>query len=131
MTYSYTATTDQDFDDTVGRVKEAFKEQGFGVLTEIDIQATLEEKIGVKTDRFLILGACNPGFASRALEAEPGVGVFLPCNVVVRRSDGRTVIEAMDPAVMQQFFEAPQLGELIGEVAPRIKAAVAKAAGNP
>lgn len=131
MSYSYTATTDGDFGEVVTRVKEAFKEQGFGVLTEIDIQATLKEKIGAETEPYLIVGACNPGFASRALEAEPGVGVFLPCNVVVRRTGGRTVIEAMDPAVMGQFFQAPELAGLIGEVAPRIQSAVAQAAGNP
>ncbi len=130
MSYSYTSSTDLGFDEVVTRVKEAFKEQGFGVLTEIDIQATLEEKLGVDTDPYLIIGACNPGFASQALAAEPGVGVFLPCNVVVRRAGGRTLIEAMDPRVMGQFFSAPGLGELIDQVAPRVEAAVAAAAGH-
>lgn len=131
MSYSYNATTDLAFDEVVSRVRDAFKEQGFGILTEINIQTTLEEKLGVKTEPYVILGACNPAFAHRALEAEPGVGVFLPCNVVVRRSGARTVIEAMDPAVMRPFFQAPELDQLIGDVAPRIEAAVAKAAGNP
>ena len=127
MSYSYTAKTDRAFEEAVARVKETFKEQGFGVLTEIDIQATLREKIGAEVEPYVILGACNPSFASRALAAEPGVGVFLPCNVVVRRTAGETVIEAMDPAVMKQFFDDPAMADLIAEVAPRIEKAVAEA----
>ncbi len=127
MSYSYTAKTDRAFEEAVARVKETFKEQGFGVLTEIDIQATLREKIGAEVEPYVILGACNPSFASRALAAEPGVGVFLPCNVVVRRTAGETVIEAMDPAVMKQFFDDPAMADLIAEVAPRIEKAVADA----
>ena len=127
MSYSYTAKTDRAFEEAVARVKETFKEQGFGVLTEIDIQATLREKIGAEIEPYVILGACNPSFASRALAAEPGVGVFLPCNVVVRRTAGETVIEAMDPAVMKQFFDDPAMADLIAEVAPRIEKAVADA----
>ena len=127
MSYSYTTKTDLGFEEAVARVKETFKEQGFGVLTEIDIQATLREKIGAEVEPYVILGACNPSFASRALAAEPGVGVFLPCNVVVRRTAGETVIEAMDPAVMKQFFDDPAMADLIAEVAPRIEKAVADA----
>ena len=127
MSYSYTTKTDLGFEEAVARVKETFKEQGFGVLTEIDIQATLREKIGAEIEPYVILGACNPSFASRALAAEPGVGVFLPCNVVVRRTAGETVIEAMDPAVMKQFFDDPAMADLIAEVAPRIEKAVAEA----
>ncbi len=127
MSYSYTTKTDLGFEQAVARVKETFKEQGFGVLTEIDIQATLREKIGAETEPYVILGACNPGFASKALAADPGVGVFLPCNVVVRRSGGDTIIEAMDPAVMKQFFTDPAMAELIAEVAPRVEKAVAEA----
>ena len=130
MTYSYTSSTDRGFDETVARVKESLKDQGFGVLTEIDIQATLREKLGVEMEPFLIIGACNPGFASRALAAEPGVGVFLPCNVVVRRSGGSTVVEAMDPSVMGQFFDSPEMTDLVGQVAPLVDAALSEAAGR-
>ena len=130
MSYSYTSSTDLGYEETVDRVKEAFKKQGFGVLTEIDIRATLKEKLGVDTEPYVIIGACNPGFASQALAAEPGVGVFLPCNVVVRRAGDRTVIEAMDPRLMRQFSEAPGLGDLIDQVAPLVEAAVAEAAGH-
>ncbi|HET9078401.1 MAG TPA: DUF302 domain-containing protein [Acidimicrobiales bacterium] len=130
MTYSFTATTHLGFEEAVARTKEAFKDQGFGVLTEIDIQATLREKIGAETEPYVILGACNPAFAGRALAADPGVGVFLPCNVVVRRSGEDTVIEAMDPTVMQQFFADPAMAELIGEVAPRVRKAVAELGGG-
>ena len=88
------------FDEALARVKQAFGAQGFGALTEIDVQATLHEKIGKEMGRYVIVGACNPGLAGRALDAEPQIGVLLPCNVVVREVDGDVVVEAMDPGVM-------------------------------
>jgi len=88
------------FDDVVGRVKQAFAEEGFGTLTEIDLQATLRAKTGKEIDRYVIVGACNPGLAGRALDAEPQIGVLLPCNVTVREREGEIVVEAMDPGVM-------------------------------
>lgn len=85
------------FDDALVRIPDALKAEGFGVLTQIDVQETLRQKLGVEFGRYVILGACNPSFAHRALLAEPDVGVLLPCNVVVHERDGHTVVNAIDP----------------------------------
>jgi uncharacterized protein (DUF302 family) len=90
----------QPFDEVLDRVKLALKDKGFGVLTEIDVQATLKEKLGKTIGRYLILGACNPTLASRALEVEPQIGVLLPCNVVVRETQEGVAVEAMDPGII-------------------------------
>lgn len=124
MDYARTVTLDVDFEEAVTRVKDAFKEQGFGPLTEIDVQATLREKLGSEMEPYLIIGACNPQLARRALEAVPTVGVFLPCNVVVRVQGGRTVVEAMDPGIMSKMIADPALEEVATEAAGRVQAAL-------
>lgn len=124
MEYARTLTVDLGFEEAVTRVKEAFKEQGFGPLTEIDVQATLRQKIGAEMDPYLIIGACNPDLAHRALAAVPTVGVFLPCNVVVRVAGGRTVVEAMDPDVMSSVIDDPDLERIAAEAAERVQAAL-------
>jgi len=83
MSYTFSKTLDMDFDQAIERVTEELKKEGFGVLTEIDVQATLKKKINVDFRKYRILGACNPGFAHKALEAEPEIGTMLPCNVIV------------------------------------------------
>ncbi|MFP4513140.1 MAG: DUF302 domain-containing protein [Acidimicrobiales bacterium] len=88
------------FEEALARTKQAFAEVGFGTLTEIDVQATLRDKTGKEMGRYVIVGACNPELAGRALDAEPQIGVLLPCNVVVRESAGNVIVEAMDPGVM-------------------------------
>jgi uncharacterized protein (DUF302 family) len=100
--YGLTRTlTDVSYADGVKRAREALAEHGFGVLTEIDVKATLDEKIGAKTRDYIILGACNPKLAHRALQAEPGIGLLLPCNVVVSADDGgHAVVSAIDPVAM-------------------------------
>jgi uncharacterized protein (DUF302 family) len=85
------------FDDAMARIPEALKAEGFGVLTQIDVQETLRQKLGVDFRRYVILGACNPSLAHRALQAELDIGVLLPCNIAVYEQDGRAVVNAIDP----------------------------------
>ncbi|MDR2986719.1 MAG: DUF302 domain-containing protein, partial [Nocardiopsaceae bacterium] len=92
MDYGITVRTDLPFAEASERVREALKEQGFGVLTEIDVQATMREKLGKETGAYLILGACNPPLADRALAADKSIGLLLPCNLVVRADSGQTVV---------------------------------------
>jgi uncharacterized protein (DUF302 family) len=126
--YALSATIDRDFDTTVADVKAALGDQGFGVITEIDMQATLQTKLGVEIDRQVILGACNPGFAHRALQAEPSIGLLLPCNVVVRATPEGTVVEMIDPAMMMDLTGSPAIGDLAGDVKLRLSAALAAVA---
>jgi uncharacterized protein (DUF302 family) len=115
-------TVEGPFEQVVARAETALASEGFGVLTRIDVQATLREKLGEETAPYVILGACNPPLAHRALSHEPEVGVFLPCNVVVRAEpDGKCVVQAMNAGVMAEFFEAPELGEVAREVMARLK----------
>ena len=101
MSYFFSKTLDVGFDEAIRRATEALKAQGFGVLTEIDVAATLKTKIGVDFRPYRILGACNPPLAHRALQAEESIGLLLPCNVVVRSAGPhRTVVEALDPQIM-------------------------------
>ncbi|MCO8129294.1 DUF302 domain-containing protein [Acidimicrobiia bacterium EGI L10123] len=100
MIFEETVVLEVPFDEALARTKEAFAAEGFGTLTEIDVQATLADKIGKEMDPYVIVGACNPGLAGQALDAEPQIGVLLPCNVVVRQTGGNVVIEAMDPGLM-------------------------------
>ena len=97
MDFTRSIELDISFDDAIDRVKEALKEQGFGILTEIDVRQTLKDKLGIDVEPQIILGACNPQLAHRALEIDPRIATLLPCNVVVRTEQGRTVIDALDP----------------------------------
>ena len=110
------AETPLTFDEAVERARAALAEQGFGVLTEIDIQATLRKKLGVEREPYVILGACHPPSANKALEAVPAVGVFLPCNVTVSVEGGRTMIRAMNPQPVMEMLDDPALSEVGREV---------------
>jgi uncharacterized protein (DUF302 family) len=125
MDYAITLTLDAPFPEVVDRVRAALAEQGFGVLTEIDVQATLRAKLGQEMEDYLILGACNPPLAHRALAVDRRIGLLLPCNVVVRTAEGRTVVEAMDPQIMVQVTEEPELAAVADEAASRLRKALA------
>jgi uncharacterized protein (DUF302 family) len=124
MGYGRTIVIDDPVAEAVPKVKEALKAQGFGTLTEIDVQATLRDKIGAEVDPYVILGACNPRLAHRALELEPDVGLLLPCNVIVRTHGGRTVVSALDPGVIAEMADHPDLGPIAEEATRLLDAAL-------
>ena len=125
MNYYITKSTKGDFDAVVSKVIEKLKDEGFGVLTEIDVANTLKQKLGVEMKRYRILGACNPGFAHKALSVEDKIGVMLPCNVVVQEKDGGEVdIAAIDPRVAMRGIGNPALAEIAEEVAERLSRVV-------
>ncbi|HEX9121832.1 MAG TPA: DUF302 domain-containing protein [Actinomycetota bacterium] len=124
MGYGRTVLIDEPVAAAVPKVKEALKAQGFGTLTEIDVQATLKEKLDVDTDPYVILGACNPRLAHRALQVEPDVGLLLPCNVVVRPHEGRTMVSAMDPGLFAELIDHPDLRPIADEATELIDAAL-------
>ena len=124
MNYGMTVTTRAPFAQTVTRVREALKAQGFGVLTEIDVRATMHDRLGEEMEDYLILGACNPPLAHRALSADRRIGLLLPCNVVVRAADGQTVVEALDPQTMVAVAEEDELQPVADEAARRLRAAL-------
>jgi uncharacterized protein (DUF302 family) len=125
MTLSLRTTVDLPFADAVARTRDALAEQGFGVLTEIDVQATMKSKLDADMDAYLILGACNPPLAHKAITAQPIVGVLLPCNVVVREEAGAVVVEAIDPVAMMSVADDPALKEVADEAAERLGTAIA------
>ncbi len=124
MDYGMSVRLHQPFAEAVERVRAALSEQGFGVLTEIDVRATLQDKLGETMEDYLILGACNPPLAHRALEADRRIGLLLPCNVVVRSEDGDTLVEALDPQVMVTVSEEPGLEPVAEAAAGRLTAAL-------
>jgi uncharacterized protein (DUF302 family) len=124
MDYGMTVRTSAPFAETVTRVRDALKSQGFGVLTEIDVQATLLEKLGEEMEDYLILGACNPPLAHRALSTDRHIGLLLPCNVVVRTEDGQTIVEALNPQTMVTVAHQPALQPVADEAASRLGAAL-------
>ena len=122
MSY-YTATRlEMPFEAAVATVKEALKAEGFGVLTEIDVKATLKEKLGADFRKYQILGACNPSFAHRALELEDKIGLMLPCNVIVQETSGGGVeVAAIDPLASMQAVQNPSLAALGEEVRAKLE----------
>lgn len=126
MTYYFAKTLVGSFDEVVARTREALARQGFGVLTEIDVAATLRAKIGAEIAPYLILGACNPSLAYEALQLEDKVGTMLPCNVVVRDAgDGRTEVAAIDPVASMSAIPNPMLKKQAAIVADKLAAVVA------
>ncbi len=124
--YSFGKAVDLSFDTALQRVTEELAKQGFGVLTEIDVTATMKKKLNVDFPRYRILGACNPPFAHRALAAEPEIGTLLPCNVVVREDTGGKVrVEFMDPNAVLQLVDRAGIAEIAGEVRDRLEKVMA------
>ncbi|HUW02258.1 MAG TPA: DUF302 domain-containing protein [Acidimicrobiales bacterium] len=116
------------FDEVLQRVKDAFAAEGFGTLTEIDIQATLAAKVGKEMGRYVIVGACNPHLASRALDVEPQIGVLLPCNVVVREAAAGVMVEAMDPGLMASVTGSAAVTPIAAEARQLVNQALARLA---
>ncbi|AXH97112.1 DUF302 domain-containing protein [Ornithinimicrobium avium] len=125
MDYAMSTTVKRPFADTLEATRNALVDQGFGVLTEIDMAATLRTKLGADIPEQVILGACRPALALAAVRAEPSVGVLLPCNVVVRAVDDTTVVEAMDPDVMVTMTSNDDLTGVASEARQRLSAALA------
>ncbi|HEX8009655.1 MAG TPA: DUF302 domain-containing protein [Casimicrobiaceae bacterium] len=119
--YTFGKAVSIGFDEALSRVTAELAKEGFGVLTEIDVQATLKKKLGKDMPRYRILGACNPQFAHRALEAEPQIGALLPCNVVVREDGrGKVFVEIMDPQAVLQLVDRDEIAVIGGEVRSRL-----------
>ena len=131
MTYTLATTVSLPWADALERTREALAAQGFGILTEINVRSTFEAKLGAEAadavGDYVILGACNPALASRALAAEPQMGALLPCNVVVRRKADahETTVEAIDPQTMVQLSDAPFVKEVADDAGSRLRTALA------
>lgn len=119
-----------DYDTVVARTRAELQKEGFGVISEIDIAATLKNKIGVDVPAQVILGACNPALAHQALEAEPEIGTLLPCNVVVRRDGDRVAVRAMDPVAALSLTQNARVAKVANEVRDRLARALAALAGE-
>ena len=122
--YTITGTTTLPFAEAVERVRATLKDEGFGVLTEIDVRSTLKEKLGEDVEPYLILGACNPPYAHQALGLEPELGTLLPCNVVVYERDGETHVSAVDPVAMLGLVGNPALEPVAAEIKAKVERAV-------
>ena len=122
MSYYFNKTVDMTFDEAISKVTEELKKEGFGVLTEIDVTAALKKKINVDFRKYRILGACNPGFAHKALLAEDKIGTMLPCNIIVQEiEDGKIEVAAINPVASMQAVENKSLGEIAATVQSKLK----------
>ena len=123
--YVFGKTVGLGFDEAIKRVTEELAKQGFGVLTEIDVKATLKKKLDIDVAPYRILGACNPQFAHKAMQLEPQIGALLPCNVVVREEGGKTRVEIMDPQAVLQLVERQEIEGIATEVRKRLERVLA------
>jgi len=125
MNLGISKDTDRPYDETVSRVTEELKKEGFGVLTSIDVRDTLKKKLDVDFPRYVILGACNPPLAHRALGNEEELGLVLPCNVIVYEKKGRTRVSAFDPTTMSPILDNPEMDSIASEVKSRMERVIA------
>jgi uncharacterized protein (DUF302 family) len=120
-TYAFGKTVGTEVSQTIERVTQALAKEGFGILSDIDVAGTLKKKLGLDLPAYRILGACNPQFAHRALEAEPEIGTLLPCNVVVRKVGAGTRVDIMDPLAVMQLVGKPEVATIASEVRGRLQ----------
>ena len=121
MAYGFSKTVNLSYDQTVEKVTDELKKEGFGVLTTIDVKETLKKKLNVDFKRYVILGACTPPFAHQALQAEEEIGLLLPCNVVVYEKGDKTVVSAFDPMTMLKIVDNPGIKSVAAEIQSRLK----------
>ena len=122
MSYTFNRTLDREFDDAIAHVTERLAESGFGILTEIDVQAAMKKKLGKDFRRYRILGACNPPLAYKVLQAEPNIGAMLLCNGIVQdNEDGTIEVSAVDPVASMTAIDNPELADIAGEVRGMLK----------
>ena len=127
MTYYFSTTLKPGFDEAVRRTVDALKEEGFGVLTEIDVKETLKNKIGAEFHKYRILGACNPKLAHEALQLEDKIGTMLPCNVVVQETpDGKVEVAAIDPVASMMAIDNPRLKQAAEQVREKLQRVVSR-----
>ncbi|PIW69682.1 MAG: hypothetical protein COW08_05895 [Ignavibacteriales bacterium CG12_big_fil_rev_8_21_14_0_65_30_8] len=125
MSYYFNKTVELDFENAINKVTEELKKEGFGVLTEIDVQATLKKKLDVDFRKYKILGACNPGYAHKALQSEKYIGTMLPCNVIIQENeDGKVEISAVDPIASMQAIKNKDLGNIANEVREKLRGVI-------
>ncbi len=121
MDYGFSKTVDLSFEDTINKVTEELKKEGFGILTTIDVKETLKNKIDVDFKKYTILGACNPPLAHKALQAEEEIGLLLPCNVIVYDKEGKSVVSVFDPSLMTKVVENENLNPIAEEVKEKLQ----------
>jgi len=125
MSYYYSKKVQADFEEVVSRVTQALKEEGFGILTQIDVKDTLKKKLDVEFRNYRILGACNPPFAYQALQAEDKVGTMLPCNVIVQETlQGEVEIAAIDPSASMQAIDNPELQKIATIIGQKLQSVI-------
>ena len=125
MNYGMSRTINRPFDEVNTEVRAALAEQSFGIVSEVDMQVTFKNKLNVEIEPMLILGACNPNYAFRALNAEPSIGLLLPCNVVLRKTDAGVIVEIINPQMMAEITEGPEMAKIADEVTEKLAAALA------
>ncbi len=121
MQYGISKTVNESYDAAVAHVTDELKKEGFGILTTIDVRDTLKNKLNVDFERYVILGACNPPFAHKALQADEEIGLLLPCNVVVHEKEGKTKVSMFDPMTMTQLVDNKELAEVATEVRKKLE----------